>query len=124
MVIKIGNISCWYNLFQVLNQNISKKHSNYSCSHLKAKISNLNSDWLVHFLAETMRVHEKNTISLRRYGYENSLIFITIDHDYLSIMKIGEEGHKTFTYACMSLLLIVKGDCSYIYLAKVKKAHL
>ena len=70
-----------------------------------------------------MRVHEK-TISLRRYGYENSLIFITIDHDYLSIMKIGEEGHKTFTYGCMSLLPIVKGDCSYIYLAKVKKAHL
>ena len=40
--------------------------------------------------------------------------------DYPSMMKMCEEGYKTFIYACITLLL-GKRDYSYIYLAKVKK---
>ena len=36
-------------------------------------------------------------------------------------MQIGEEGHKAFTYTCMTFLRRYKRNYSKIYLAKVKK---
>ena len=47
---------------------------------------------------------------------------IGIGCDYLSGMKIGEEGHKTFTYNYIILLPRKKREYSYIYLVKGKKA--
>ena len=35
--------------------------------------------------------------------------------DFMSIMKIDEEGHNTFTYACITLLPRVMRENSYIY---------
>ena len=37
-----------------------------------------------------------------------------------NLLKIGEEGYKTFTYACITLLQQVKRKNSHIY-RKVKK---
>ena len=45
-----------------------------------------------------------------------SLVFIA--REFLSIMKIGEEGHKTFTYACITLLPRVKRESSHNNKAK------
>ena len=48
------------------------------------------------------------------------LVFIACD--FMSIMKIGEEGHKTFTYACITLLPRVKRENSYINQPNLRKS--
>ena len=56
---------------------------------------------------------------MKRY-VQTSLVFIACD--FLSIMKIGEEGHKTFTYACIIIMLPrVKREKFNINQANVKK---
>ena len=57
---------------------------------------------------------------MKRY-VQKSLAFIACD--FLSIMKIGEEGHKTFTYANITLLLKVKRENSYTNQANLKKVR-
>ena len=60
-------------------------------------------------------MHGKN-----RCIYKN---LISIACDYLSIMKIGGVGHKTFINAFIMLLPLVNRENSYTYLTKVKKVH-
>ena len=50
---------------------------------------------------------------------------VFISCDILSIMRIGEEGHKTFTYACKILLQSVKRENTFFNnRANVKKVFL
>ena len=82
---------------------------------------NLSEFWLADSFFRWNHVSAwKNNVLMKRW-FTQKLSFITCD--YLSIMKIGEEGHETFTIACITLLPIVKRDSSYIYLTKVQKVH-
>ena len=72
-------------------------------------ITYLNSDWLIHFQLKPMWVHGKYQSQMKRC-IQKVLVFIACD--FLSIMKIGEEGRKTFTYACITLLPRIKREIS------------
>ena len=52
--------------------------------------------------------------------YLEKLVFIACD--FLTIIKIGEEGHKTFMNACKILLPRVKRENSYIN-QEIGRAH-
>ena len=52
--------------------------------------------------------------------YLEKLVFIA--RDFLTIIEICEEGHRTFMNACKILLLRVRRESSYIHQAYIKKS--
>ena len=72
--------------------------------------------WNHHVSAWKTPISNEETYIFRKF-------WLFIACDFMSIMKIDEEGHNTFTYACITLLPRVMRENSYINHANIIKVH-
>ena len=77
--------------------------------------------WMAHLLFQLKPSAWKKNLKMERGIIYTNLI--SNAWGFWSLMKIGEEGKKTFTNACITLMSREKRTWAYISMAKVKTVH-